>query len=221
MKEKTFTQNTVVLKVGYAKVLISLAFALILSAFSTFAQAPPVPVATAATSVTATSFDANWGVSTGAILYFLDVSTDAAFGSFVGAYNNMNVGNVTTYTVTGVSPSTTCYYYRVYAYSVGNVSAASNVISVGACGSTDIHETSDLLVMRAYPNPVKDRLFVRINKTNDIVVTISDILGKEVKKLSESELVSGLDITGLENGIYFVKVKQAESELVERIIINK
>lgn len=220
MKEKIFTQNTV-LRPAYAKGLLLAMIMLVCGILTGFAQAPPAPVAAAATSVTATSFTANWGASTGATTYLFDLSTDASFGTFVTGYNNLNVGNVTSFNITGLSLSTTCYYYRVYAYSVGNLSPVSNVISVGACGTTGVVEDSNVLEMKVYPNPVKDRLFVGVNKTSGVVITISDVLGKEVKRVSVNELIAGADITSLENGIYFVKVRQSESELVERIIINK
>ena len=66
------------------------------------------------TGVNCSVFIANWTTETNATNYLLDVSTDASFGSFVNTYNSLNVGNVTSYTVTGLAASTT-YYYRVRA----------------------------------------------------------------------------------------------------------
>jgi len=61
--------------------------------------------------------------------YYLDVATDVAFTSFVAGYNNLNVGLVTTYPVSGLSSGTT-YYYRVRAYDVNGTSVSSNTITV-------------------------------------------------------------------------------------------
>jgi hypothetical protein len=80
----------------------------------TVSATPSVSTASPATSIAATSATANWTSSLGASQYFLDVSTSNTFSSFVGAYNNLNVGNVTAYSITGLSPLTT-YYYRVRA----------------------------------------------------------------------------------------------------------
>ncbi len=65
-----------------------------------------------------TEMTANWGTVVNTSNYFLDVATDAAFTAILPGYNNLNVGNVTAYLVTGLTPGT-IYYYRVRAYNTG------------------------------------------------------------------------------------------------------
>ena len=84
-----------------------------------------VPTATFATLPTSSGFVANWNASTGASGYRLDVSEASDFSSFVTGYNNLDVGNVTTYPVTGLDADTT-YYYRVRAYNTYGASGNSN-----------------------------------------------------------------------------------------------
>ncbi|MCX7861448.1 MAG: fibronectin type III domain-containing protein [Bacteroidales bacterium] len=98
---------------------------------------PTTPTATSATNIQATSFSANWNASTGATGYYLDVATNASFTTFVSGYNNLNVGNITTYTVSGLTCNTT-YYYRVRAYNTCGTTANSNTITVttSACNPT-------------------------------------------------------------------------------------
>lgn len=86
------------------------------------------PVALGATSIIATGFTADWGATTGASGYALDVSVDSGFGTFVAGYNNMDVGNVTAAPVTGLTPGTQ-YYYRVRAYNGFGTSGNSNTSS--------------------------------------------------------------------------------------------
>ena len=68
-----------------------------------------------ATYVASYSFTANWSSVSGATGYRLDVSTSSSFSTYVPGYQNLNVGNATSRSVTGLNPSTT-YYYRVRAY---------------------------------------------------------------------------------------------------------
>ncbi|MDD3875544.1 MAG: HYR domain-containing protein [Bacteroidales bacterium] len=89
---------------------------------------PPAPVATVPSLINCTGFNANWDVVPGALGYYLDVATDATFLSFVTGYNGFDVGNVTTYPVSGLTNGTT-YYYRVRAYNDDGTSANSNEIS--------------------------------------------------------------------------------------------
>ncbi len=76
---------------------------------------PKAPSAQNATDVTSSSFTAHWGSVSGAIDYRLDVSTTNTFATYVPGYQDLSVGNVTSYPVTGLSANTT-YYYRVRAY---------------------------------------------------------------------------------------------------------
>ncbi len=97
---------------------------------SAAASPPAVPTANAATGVTSSGFTANWSSSSGATGYRLDVSTtNNAFNSFVNGYQDLDVGNMTSQGVSGLSAGQT-YYYRVRAYNGAGVSGNSGTISV-------------------------------------------------------------------------------------------
>jgi alpha-tubulin suppressor-like RCC1 family protein len=92
-------------------------------------QPPLAPTATAATTVISSGFAGNWSSVSGATGYRLDVSTSSSFSSYVSGYQSLNVGNVITRSVSGLSASK-IYYYRVRAYNGAGTSGNSNVISV-------------------------------------------------------------------------------------------
>jgi phosphodiesterase/alkaline phosphatase D-like protein len=79
--------------------------------------------------VTNSSFTAHWSSVSDAIGYRLDVSTKQSFSSYVPGYQNLNVGNSTSYDVTGLNANTN-YYYRLRSYNGNGTSPNSNVISV-------------------------------------------------------------------------------------------
>jgi len=105
----------------------------------------PLPVATAATQITATNFLSNWenyigtlAQNYGVMAYYIDVSMDPAFGSFVGSYNNYESDFFpNNYTYIGGFPpmseslhSGTTYYYRIRAETYNGMTGNSNTISV-------------------------------------------------------------------------------------------
>lgn len=93
------------------------------------------PTSSAGSSILSTSFSANWSSVTGATGYILDVATDNAFTSMVSGYNGLVIGNVTTYSVTGLSTATT-YYYRVRATGSACTSTNSSTqTTTTSCGT--------------------------------------------------------------------------------------
>ncbi len=86
------------------------------SSFSTtatflFLDRPSTPTMN---SISCNSFTINWGSTVRADSYEIDVSTVSNFTNFVSGYNNLNVGNVTSYTLTGL-PVNSIIYFRVRA----------------------------------------------------------------------------------------------------------
>jgi hypothetical protein len=92
---------------------------------------PEAPLAKAATNVTSTSFEANWATVSRATSYRLDVATDNQFTSYVSGYNNKSVTD-TTDLVTGVTPTSVNYFYRVRAVNDGGSSPNSDTVAVTA-----------------------------------------------------------------------------------------
>ena len=98
-------------------------------ALAPVAQAVCPPPSAWATDVASYSFTANWSESSLAIGYRLDVSTSSSFSTYVPGYQNLNVGNATSRSVTGLNASTT-YYYRVRRYCRNGKVGTSTTVQV-------------------------------------------------------------------------------------------
>ena len=87
-----------------------------------------------------------------------------------------------------------------------------------------INTVSDLLV---YPNPVQDEnLFLQLPESlqSNATISICNVLGALVKRVqTESNLTSPVhvDLSGLNPGIYFVRVQSGPTEIVKKFNINR
>lgn len=88
------------------------------------------PVAIVESGIAQTSFTANWEAVPGGVDYYLDVSDNSTFTSFVTGYENKKItGGAISASVTGLLPGTT-YYYRVRAENAAGQSENSNTETV-------------------------------------------------------------------------------------------
>lgn len=86
------------------------------------------PLANPATVLTYQGFTVNFDQRMGASGYYLDISTNVSFSSFVTGYENKDIGDVSDYNVSGLDIDT-LYYYRLRAYNDKGVSESSNVVT--------------------------------------------------------------------------------------------
>jgi hypothetical protein len=105
----------------------------------TVVTAPPNPLATPASSITASGLIANWQAVSGATSYAIDLSTDN-FATFVTGYGNLNVGNSLNKELTGLT-SGTPYQYRIRANNASGTSGNSNIISALTIPSAPVVST--------------------------------------------------------------------------------
>lgn len=74
------------------------------------------------------------------------------------------------------------------------------------------------LVVNIYPNPVQASLNINCEIGSDI--TIYTILGEKVLRTSNSTETESLDLSLLNNGVYFIKVTKGDKSITSKIIKN-
>ena len=67
-----------------------------------------------------------------------------------------------------------------------------------------------------YPNPVNDRLVIKTEVEIDEVI-IYDVFGRQQSTVNGQQ-TSSIDVANLNNGIYFVKVRTENGEIVKRFV---
>jgi uncharacterized protein (TIGR02145 family) len=93
------------------------------------------PVGEDAIAISDAGFTANWDAVTGATGYYLDVSTDSQFDTYVTGYQNLDVNIRLSEVITGLSAGIN-YYYRVRAYDNVQTSLDSNIVTAVTSGSS-------------------------------------------------------------------------------------
>jgi photosystem II stability/assembly factor-like uncharacterized protein len=191
--------------------------------------APTAPVATNATLITQTGFTANWNASPDANGYYLDISTNSNFSSFITGYNNRDVGTNTSFVISGLLPNTN-HYYRVRAHNAAGTSPNSNVISVTLVGVEDEEMPTEFNLEQNFPNPFNPSTNIqyKIPVASHVTLKVFDILGNEVATLVDEYQQPGgynskfsIKNSQLSSGVYFYKIFSGDYTSTKKFILIK
>ncbi|MCX6209873.1 MAG: multicopper oxidase domain-containing protein [Bacteroidetes bacterium] len=144
----------------------------------------------------------NWAVSNSLLTksFSIERSTNAADWTTLGSVNTNNTANNETYTYIDASPNFGVNYYRLKFNDNDGKSYYSNIqtIEIG----------SNAFYFSVYPNPAQSKLYFNFNDPSYEVyyITITDKLGRTMYMLPKPQLQSGLDVSKLAKGIYYLQV---------------
>jgi hypothetical protein len=92
----------------------------------------------------------------------------------------------------------------------------------------NITNPSNVIVYQNYPNPFNNTTIISfyLPLKDEVIINIYDNLGREVRKLIDREMGSGLhniefDATGLSTGIYFYKVNSNKFSEIRKFVVLK
>ena len=70
-----------------------------------------------------------------------------------------------------------------------------------------------------YPNPINEKVNIKIQKDEQIVsVVVADVSGKVLLRFDSPDRV--IDLSGLTNGLYFLTVNTSENNYIEKVVIR-
>ena len=122
---------------------------------------------------------------------------------------------VNNYTIQGLMSGTT---YRIQVQAncgSGNLSEWSDIITVTTTGIHDYLENSVLL----FPNPAKEVVNVQCTEQfYDAQVEVLDVYGKLLQTLKISSENTQINVSGLANGMYFVRVTTEQGVVTKRFV---
>jgi hypothetical protein len=92
--------------------------------------------------------------------------------------------------------------------SVKNPTFTDTVSYCATAWPTAVKEISGPKSFVVFPNPVKDILNIQYNSREKISVEIYNVLGSKVRSFIQETLNSSIDVSDLDKGMYFIRVKE-------------
>jgi hypothetical protein len=94
--------------------------------------------------------------------------------------------------------------------SVLSTGRLADIPSIENYSSTDVSQEVPFpanAIINVYPNPAKDNIVLKYNTKDPIQIDIYNVLGLRVKSAVHNTNESNIDISDLQNGVYFLRFK--------------
>ena len=172
---------------------------------------PDTPVASVATNIIATKFNARWQQAEGAQSYIVDVARDDEFTDLVPGYESLDVGNQLNYEIEGLFPGTT-YYYRVRSGAHTRISENSNFMDASTLQiGIDLSEIESSQ-LRVLANGIQENIITFILRDSNGAV----IQGEELVLIpdSGSSAIEALQNTTDEDGEVRFAITNTRAEVI-------
>ncbi len=134
-------------------------------------------------------------------------TTQSAFGTLGGNTNNdQKIISSDTSSIVAIGSSTTWQDFG-FDYLI-------------TTGKSNLFTSNDVMI---FPNPSTGLITINnLNLHDDGIISVYDVCGKQVftKKYNQQKNSEVIDMSGFENGIYFLKINDANQSITKKIIKN-
>lgn len=120
---------------------------------------------------------------------------------------------------TGFTPTTTATYTVTGTSAIGGcTNTAVSTVSVNPC--TGIHENANNTVFSVYPNPSNGNFTVQ-SSVFPATLVMYDVTGKQVIRKDITELETNVNVSQLNNGIYYISLIAESGSMNYKMVISK
>ena len=138
----------------------------------------------------------------------------------------LTASGASTYTWTGgvvngtpFSPTMTATYSVTGTSAIGSCTAsAANTVTVNTC--TGIQENQNTIVFNVFPNPSNGNFTVQ-SSVYPAVLVMYDVTGKQVIRKEITEMETSLNVSQLNNGVYYISLTADSGSVNYKMLITK
>ena len=163
-----------------------------------------------------TSLILNWSSASDADKYTLHVSERSDF--FINIINESGL-TTTSKEISGLQPNTT-YFWRVNAENISGKGKWSEMWNFTTLKPEGVDNINSLSTVQIYPNPVKDKLFIKGLSNKNVSVSILSLDGKLIIK-TNLEGKNSIDLSDIRQGVFLVHLINSEYNIIEKLIIQR
>ena len=170
-----------------------------------------VPTGLTVSYVTHESVTINWDANPNVNIW--NIQYRPVNGSYFSASSATN-----SYTLTGLTPVTT-YQIQVQAdCGDGNLSEWTDITATTTVGIESYPINSNNISL--YPNPAKEYVTVQ-TKLEITDIEVFDLYGKLIRTVNETENPTRINISGLADGMYFVRITTEQGVVTKTFVKNR
>ncbi len=171
-------------------------------------------IAEPAIGISQAGFTGTWQQAPDADFYFLDLSTDENFSTFLPGFENLDVGSDTSYQIIDLTANTD-YYYRIRAVNEYDTGAYSNTVIVPLITNTNAHKTNDFNIWAANRN-----VYINLQHKNDnsCEVSLYSISGQLIGNYSIKDGINTIRLN-IDHQLVIIKVTTDDISYFKKIMI--